>query len=97
MRLRIDSDGTVLGTRVSDGQGIPIAGVKKVTWEMDVATGRATATIVLHDVRLRAPAEGNVAYEPLPLGDDEIEEGMGMEEHRTFRQWLRAWWSVGAS
>lgn len=77
MRLRIESDGTVGGTRVHDGQGVPIAGVKRIIWEIDVKSGLSVATIVLHEVRLSADAnDANVAYEP----DEE-----GMETDREVR------------
>ena len=57
MSIRIVSDGTPGGTSVQNDFGMPISGISKITWSIDVETSLATATIEFTNVSIDAIAE----------------------------------------
>ena len=50
MRLRIVSDGTSHGTKVTDENGVVVENIEEITWQSDRALGLVMARLILKQV-----------------------------------------------
>lgn len=57
MAFKIESDGTMEGTRLVDGAGNAVPGVKRITWNLNDETKLAIAVVEISGVELVAKVE----------------------------------------